>query len=69
MNDLEDLRIEIMTNELLVRLVKFFDAGGPIDHFNWGKSVLTARDIRELNEVPLQINRVLELRLNGKDGE
>jgi len=32
-----------------------------LDRFDWGKGALRAADIRELNELPLQIRRVIEL--------
>lgn len=36
-----------------------FQKGHAIDHFDWGKSGLTADDIRELNEVPIMLRQAI----------
>lgn len=44
-----------------------FDKGHCIDSFDWGKSVLTAENIRELNETPGKLRKAVDA-YNARDG-
>lgn len=52
-----------MENELVTaakNMLKMFERGHAIDHFNWGASALRAEDFRELNELPGQLRKAVE---------
>ena len=48
------------TLEVLRACAALFDADHALDRFDWGKSLLRAQDIRELNELPMKIHATLE---------
>ena len=43
----------------LKHCLAFFAKDHALDHFNWGMSALRAEDIRELNELPLEIQATI----------
>lgn len=47
------------TLEALKAAYALFDKDHALSRFDWGKSFLRAQDIRELNETPLLIGRVI----------
>ncbi len=58
MNIPEDLFFDLLVNAQ--KALNVWSDNHALSHMNWGNSFLSARDIRELNEVPLDLSRCIE---------
>jgi hypothetical protein len=47
--------------EALEKALALHSKGHALDHFDWGKSFLSAEDIQELNELPFILAAALKL--------